>query len=288
MKALQNIWFVLWRSVTFFFLWGIFQAALIVPLSSRLKELEITYPMAIKIYYDLTSALTVCLAAWLMIRFIEKRTFASLGFARRRAFRELGLGIILGILWLAVSLGIAWAAGFVSLQTASISYPWLLGIGVSVLLNALSQEVLVRSYLFQTIRSRSNPVYAILLTSMLFSVLHVGAFKGAFLPAVNVFGAGILFALVYQFTGNVWMPTGIHFTWNYLISPFLGLDVSSQSPWGVPWHLAALNGPELWIGGSFGLEGGLIVSATILMTIGVLLVLYKKKTPELLVLFRNE
>jgi uncharacterized protein len=288
MKTLQSYWFVIWRSIIFFLLWGIFYAVFIVPFNSSLKAIELVQPIVPKLFYDSTGALTVCLAAWLMVRFIDKRSFTSLGILPRNAFRDMGLGIILGILWLAVSLGIAWAAGFVSMQAASISYSWLFGIGFSVLFNAFAQEVLVRSYLYQTIRSRSNPAWAIFLTSMLFSVLHIGAFKGALLPAVNVFGAGILFALVYQFTGNVWMPTGIHFAWNYLMDPVLGLGVSAQNPWGTHWHLAEINGPELWIGGSFGLEGGLIVSATILITIGLLLSLYKKKIPELWVSFRDE
>jgi uncharacterized protein len=279
MKTLQHIWFVLWKSLFFILLWGIFQAVFIVPLSSRIKGLEVTYPIFIKIYYDFTSAITVCLAVWIMTRFIDKRSFASFGFARKNAFRDMGLGFLTGILWLAVSIGIAWSAGIASMQAASLSYPWLLGIGFSVLFNAFAQEVLVRSYLYQTIQSRSNPAWAIFLTSVLFSVLHFGAFKGAWLPAVNVFGAGVLFALAYQFAGNVWMPTGIHFAWNFFIGPVLGLN--GQDPWSTSWHIVHLQGPAIWIGGTFGLEGGLIVSATIVLMISALLSLYKKMIPVL-------
>lgn len=281
MKTLRSYWSVIWRSVIFFLLWGIFCAVFIVPFNSSLKAIELTQPIVSKLFYDSIGALTVCLAAWLMVRFIDKRSFTSLGFIRRNAFREMGLGIILGILWLAVSLGIVWAAGFFSMQTASISYPLLFGIGVSVLFNAFSQEVLVRSYLYQTIRSRSNPLWAIILTSLLFSALHIGAFKEAWLPAVNVFGAGILLALAYQFTGNVWMPTGIHFAWNYLLGPVLGLTVSGQDPWGIGRHFVQIKGPEICTGGAFGLEGGLIVSVTILVMIGFLLGMYPKKIPLL-------
>ena len=287
MKTLQSIWFVVWRSLVFLLVWGIFQAVCIVPLSSGLKGLEFTYPIFSKLYYDLSSAITVCFAAWIMTRFIDKRSFTSLGFARSNALRDMGSGIIIGILWLAVSVGIAWSAGIATMQPACISLHWLFGIVFSVFFNAFAQEVLVRSYLYKTIRSRSNPAWAIFLTSVLFSVLHLGAFKGAWLPAINVFGAGILFALVYQFTGNVWMPTGIHFAWNYFETS-LGLDVSAQNPWGIHWHLMKLNGPEILTGGNFGLEGGLIVSATILMTIGVLLSFYKKKIQELWALLRDE
>ena len=279
MKTLQHIWLILWKSLLFILLWGIFQAVFIVPLSSRLKVMEVTYPIVIKIYYDFTSAITVCLAVWIMTRFFDKRSFASSGFARKNAFRDLGLGVTVGILWLALSVGIAWSAGFASMQAASLSYPWLLGIGFSVFFNAFAQEVLLRSYLYQTIRSRSNPAWAIILTSVLFSVLHLGAFKGAWLPALNVFGAGVLFALAYQFTGSVWMPTGIHFAWNYFIGPVLGLN--GQDPWSTNWHFVLLRGPELWIGGTFGIEGGLIVTATIFITIGVLLSLYRKMIPIL-------
>lgn len=281
MKTLQTVWTIVWRSILFILLWGLFLSVVIVPFSSGLKAFESEYRIISKIFLDSTSALTVCLAAWIMVRFIDKRSFASLGFARGNALCDVGFGIVIGTLWLAASIGIAWIAGWTTSQMASVSVVWLAGCGLAVFFNALAQEVLVRSYLYQTIRSRSNPLWAIIITSLLFSAIHISAFKGAWLPAVNVFGAGILLALAYQFSGNLWMPTGIHFAWNYLLGPVLGLTVSGQDPWGVGWRFVLIKGPEICTGGAFGLEGGLIVSATIFVTIGFLLGMYQKQVPSL-------
>lgn len=281
MKTLQTVWTIVWRSILFILLWGLFLSVVIVPFSSGLKAFESEYRIISKIFLDSTSALTVCLAAWIMVRFIDKRSFASLGFACGNVLCDVGFGIVIGTLWLAASIGIAWIAGWTTSQMASVSVVWLAGCGLAVFFNALAQEVLVRSYLYQTIRSRSNPLWAIIITSLLFSAIHISAFKGAWLPAVNVFGAGILLALAYQFSGNLWMPTGIHFAWNYLLGPILGLTVSGQDPWGVGWRFVLIKGPEICTGGAFGLEGGLIVSATIFVTIGFLLGMYQKQVPSL-------
>jgi hypothetical protein len=67
------------------------------------------------------------------------------------------------------------------------------------------------------------------------------------------------------------LPIAIHFTWNFLLGPFLGSAVSGQDL-ANRWGLITLQGPALFTGGAFGLEGSLVVTiVTILVTGGLLL-----------------
>jgi len=68
-----------------------------------------------------------------------------------------------------------------------------------------------------------------------------------------------LFLLV---AGNLWFPIAIHFAWNFLLGPVLGLTVSGSGHLGLGWKMVVVDGPALFTGGAFGLEGGLVVTMT--------------------------
>src|SRR3989338_8412707 len=90
--------------------------------------------------------------------------------------------------------------------------------------------------------------------------LHNNSFCAA--TSSNVFCAGCLFCMSYRFAGNLWFPIAIHFVWNFLLGSVLGLVVSGQSHLGKGSRILNLDGPALFTGGAFGLEGGLIVTFT--------------------------
>ena len=46
------------------------------------------------------------------------------------------------------------------------------------------------------------------------------------LIGVNLFGAGVLLALAYMLSGNIWFPTVVHFAWNFAQGVLLGIPVS--------------------------------------------------------------
>jgi hypothetical protein len=68
-------------------------------------------------------------------------------------------------------------------------------------------------------------------------------------------------------TRSLWFSTGLHFGWNLLEGPLLGLQVSGHELGGL--HLLDATGPDWLSGGSFGPEGGL--PATCVTVAGILL-----------------
>ena len=277
MAFLQSLWTVVWKSFAFLLIWGITLALFILPFQARLKQAEIATPHLTRLYFESVSAITVLLAACLMMAFVDRRPFHSLGFGTGHVFRDISLGLTLGLFWLTASVGMARLGGWIAWQRSTpILLPALSLAGIALLLNVITQEVLVRSYIFQTVQSRFGVIAAVSVSALLFAAFHAGAIKGSWLAALNVFGAGILFGVSYALTRNLWLPIAIHFAWNFALGPLLGLSLSGQNPFRVNWQFLTLNGPSLFTGGTFGLEGSLIVTVTTVVAIFSLLLIYRQ------------
>jgi hypothetical protein len=254
---------ILWRVGLFVVVFGLLGALFIVPFDTALSSWREVFPVRARLYGNVTIAVAMLTATWIMTRFVDRRPFRTIGFAPDRAPRDVVVGLAVGAVWLALSVGASWLAGWASPRSpVSGSSSQLLGTLAALFFNVLTQQLLLCGYVFQTIRARTNFGVAVLLSAALFSVLHAGAFDGAWLPLVNVFGAGALFCLAYGITGNLWLPLGIHFAWNALLGPVLGLTVSGSDQLGLGWQVFQIEGPALFTGGAFGLEGGLVVTVT--------------------------
>jgi membrane protease YdiL (CAAX protease family) len=267
-SGLYSIWKILWRSGLFIITWALFLAPCFVPLGSGLGAWEKTSPIHARLYADIACAITLLITTWFMTRFIDHRPFLSIGFASGHILRDVLVGLSVGSAWLGVSIGIAWVFGWAS-PIMPIGFAWqvLAGAAIAMLFNVLTQELLLCGFIFQTIRRRSNIVTAIVVSAILFAGLHAGAFKGEWLPVINVFAAGLLFCLAYVATGNLWLPISMHFAWDVLLGPLFGLTESGKSNLGGEWKMFVVNGPPLYTGGAFGLEGGFIVTLTVFITI---------------------
>lgn len=235
----------------------------VAPLATVLADWAESFPRRAQLYGDVAVALGLLAATWVMTRFVDRRPFRTIGFAPGDVPRDVSAGLALGAVWLAASVGAAWALGWARPQAPTgFSAALVLLAAVSTLFNVLAQQLLVCGYILQTLRSAAGFPLAVVASAALFSLYHAGAFQGAWLPALNVFAAGVLFCLAYGLTGNLWLPWAIHFAWNLLLGPVLGLTVSGTGEMGLGWSLFAVEGPALFTGGGFGLEGGLVVTAT--------------------------
>lgn len=252
---------VAWRVVLFFLAFALVGAAFLVPMGSVLSGWEEASPIRARLYADGAGAVAIALATWIMTRFVDRRPFRTIGFEARRAPRDLILGLGVGTIWLATSVGVAWGAGWASPDLpVAISTELLAPAAIAVALNVVTQQLLLCGYVFQTIETRSSFGTALVVSAALFTGYHAGAFEGGWLPPANVFGAAVVFCLGYGITRTLWFPIAIHFAWNALLGPVLGLTVSGTGALGLGWRAFELSGPDLWTGGSFGLEGGLVVT----------------------------
>ncbi len=269
-KVLLTIWKILWKVILFFCVWAIPMALIIIPTSGNMLYWHKKYPLEMFVISNILTVVTILLATWVMVRIIDKRDLKSVGFYADHIFRDSLAGLATGTLWLVASVVLAIVFGF-AYFTAPVEFSWfvLMISSIAMLFNVVTQELLLCGFIFQTIRKESNTFIAVVVSAILFASYHAGAFKGAFLPIVNVFAAGILFCLAFVITKNLWFPIFIHFAWDVLLGPVLGLTESGKNLGG-GWKMFELKGNSLFTGGQFGLEGGLIATFTAFVNISLI------------------
>ena len=256
----------------FIVLWAGLSAPLLIPVIKKYVPQGGAAPLPIRLYIEIVCTVTIFIAAWVVLRFIDRRSFVSLGFARRNLVRDTLIGLVTGLGMMAVCVALLYAFGWLRWDaTVAFSGSALILATLAMVANTLTQEVLVRGYVQQTIQSQFGTGAGIILSAMFFFALHLGAIQNRFLPAISLFAAGILLATAYAVSGNLWFPIALHFGWNFLQGPVLGQAVSGQAV-GAGWRLFQVDGPALMTGGNFGIEGGLIaITITILATPFVLM-----------------
>jgi hypothetical protein len=89
------------------------------------------------------------------------------------------------------------------------------------------------------------------------------------IAAFDLFLGGIVFAQLYLFTARLWLPIGLHLSWNWTLSCFWGFDVSGIEL-GRTLFVATPQGSKLLTGGGFGLEGSILTTTLLLVLIFVL------------------
>ena len=95
------------------------------------------------------------------------------------------LGGVTGTIWLGASVGILSILGVVQIEgknQIAMLWLWLL----AAFLNTVMQEMLVRGYLYQMIKSNGSIAAAIIVSTGLFTFAHGGAFEAGILPVLNV------------------------------------------------------------------------------------------------------
>lgn len=120
------------------------------------------------------------------------------------------LGAITGIAWLAISVLVMYIAKiihFEGMHSVNLFFIWIL----AAFLNVIMQELLVRGYLYQMIKQNYNIVIAATVTTILFTLLHGGAFEAGIIPVLNVLTMSLLMTIVLEYSGSIIAPTMMHF-----------------------------------------------------------------------------
>ena len=67
-----------------------------------------------------------------------------------------------------------------------------------------------------------------------------------------------MFGLGFVLTGELALPIGLHLTWNLVQGNLYGFPVSGKMQYATTVIAVEQHGPELWTGGAFGPEAGLL------------------------------
>jgi membrane protease YdiL (CAAX protease family) len=250
------------------------------------------------------------LSVWFAGRFLDRRRFADFGFRFSPSWWvDLGFGLALGALMITTIFSIELVAGWTTITETfksginGIAFPIdILWAMVTFTCVGIFEELLARGYQLKNLAEGLNfkffsPKGAIVLaaldTSAFFGLLHASNPSASMISTLNLMLAGILYATAYLLTGELAVPIGFHIMWNFFEGSVFGFPVSGFDP-GTTFIATRQGGPDLWTGGAFGPEAGLLGTGArlvgILLIIGWVRLRYGKvtlqeelATPDLLV-----
>jgi uncharacterized protein len=223
----------------------------------------------------------VTLSIYLACRFLDKRPFSSLGLMLDRwTAIDIFVGIVItffmmGFIYL-IELGLGWLRfdGFAWETDPLLTVlGGTIGMFVVFIFVGWNEELLSRGYHLQTIASGLNLFWGVVISSTIFGLLHLGNPNATWVSAAGIFFAGLFLAFGYLTTKQLWLPIGLHIGWNFFEGVVFGFPVSGLDIY----HLLRITdtGPELWTGGAFGPEAGLVVLPGLLLG-AVLIYAYTK------------
>jgi len=209
-------------------------------------------------------------------RFLDKRSFVSLGLQiNKQAFTDIFSGIAITFVMMGSIYFAETAAGWLTFE----SFAWQNESVSNVLTGVLTflavfifvgwnEELLSRGYHLQTLASGTNLFWGVIISSSLFGLGHLGNPNATWVSAAGIFFAGIFLAYGYLRTGQLWLSIGLHIGWNFFEGVVFGFPVSGLDIYRLIHH--QIQGPEIWTGGAFGPEAGLIILPTLAMGSGLI------------------
>ncbi len=215
----------------------------------------------------LVTCLSTWLASWLALRWMDRRSIRTVGLWFYEGWgRELLLGLAGGVVLISVVVAIQLAAGAVRFAPGQVTAGGTLAaLGWYSLLflpAAAFEEFAFRGYPFQRLLEGWGEFVAVFFLSVLFGLVHLGNPNPTVLSTVNTVLAGILLAVAYLRTRGLWLPIGLHFTWNFWMAAVLSLPVS-----GIELKTkllrVELSGPEWLSGGAYGPEGSVVCTVVL-------------------------
>ena len=149
------------------------------------------------------------------------------------------------------------------------------------ILQGTAEELVTRAWLIPQLAKRTNLKVAIVISSSLFTLLHLGNSGITPLSAMNLFLFGIAMALYLLKTDTIWGIGGIHGAWNFAQGNLFGILVSGQQS-GTSIMEFTPQGNQDWLsGGSFGIEGSIMTSLVLLLLIAYLAYQLKKENERM-------
>jgi len=221
---------------------------------------------------------------WGWLRLFERRSLWTIGLERQAWFMKYLRGALLGLVMIGAAVALPAIFGSTYMEAnavgmwAAITGSLLLLVGWVV--QGAAEEVLFRGFLLQIIGSHYGYVVGVLVSSVLFALLHIFNANLSLLAVLNLMLFGMFTAFYALKEGGLWGVFAVHSLWNWAQGNLFGLEVS-----GLPVQLDAVIrlkgiGPAWLTGGAFGPEGGIAVTLVLLAGLMILWLSSRRGQPD--------
>ena len=209
--------------------------------------------------------LSVMLCVWLFIRFIDRKPLESIGLRIKGYEKDLKVGLALGAGLIAIGFLILFILGYLSVDGFSFPVGTLILYFLLFVVVSFHEEIMMRGYVLNNLMQSMNRYAALSISSVIFMSIHLLNPNVNFLSVVNLFLAGIVLGIYYIHKPNLWLPIGMHLTWNFFQGPIFGFEVSGIETKSI--INQSVRGNEIITGGAFGFEGSILATILIITII---------------------
>lgn len=219
------------------------------------------------------SALNLLLyAGWWKLT--EKRRAQDL--PMQRLLSDTGIGFGIGILYFLIVTGVIALLGGYKVGEITLDWTALTKSLFSFLVVAVGEEVLFRGIVFRMIDQQWGTAVALIVSALIFGFVHITNSNATVWSSIAIaVEAGLLLGAAYKWAGNLWLPIGIHWAWNFFQGPIFGFAVSGNGTQSL--IKPVIEGSNLLTGGSFGAEASLPAFVTGLIFTVLFLIWIRKR-----------
>ena len=232
--------------------------------------------VGIQIFIQSITLLTTFLVIWIFRKYIDRMSIISMGYDIKGRFKDIIYGFLVG--FVLISLGFIILFIFNNLEIITVQYnsKIIFGSFFFFLVAAIIEEIVFRGYILNNLlNSMKNKYLALLISSLLFALIHGLNPNLSLLSIINLVIAGLALGISYIHTKNLWFPIFLHVSWNYFQGPIYGFEVSGMdSPSIISQEVI---GSDLITGGKFGFEGSIILTFLLIGMIFLVDRIYKKQ-----------
>lgn len=214
------------------------------------------------------------LSLYLIHTLFFNRSWHLTGFVPAGVTSQFGIGALIASTMLGIGFLALWLFQLLRIDNIDWNPISLLGFFIFFLIQSTYEEVVTRAYLIPTIERRYGVWPALILSSLLFTLLHGSNPNVNWVGLLNIFLAGMILGMLFIRFRTIWAPIGMHSFWNFLQGSVLGFEVSGMGVYSLIDTTEV--GNDLITGGAFGFEGSIL--SVVFLLIGCGLVYIEKST----------
>jgi CAAX protease family protein len=271
-RSLRPLWHIIAFFLITFVALGILEAVAAVAFG----------PVAIdsqKPVFQWISLTSVVIATWIMLRRVEKLPWSTVGLDRAAASPRLIItGALLGGLTIGIASLVLFAIGMLRIDRTIPGSWWGEAWRATLVFlpAAFFEELFIRGYVFAVLRRAAGWKLALIVTSVVFGLLHAWNPNPDAESILAVIVAGFFLGAIFLATRSLYAAGAAHFAWNWVMSGAMHIAVSGL-PSPDPDYRVVETGPDWLTGGPWGPEGGLMAVMVMFIVVFYLYGRYLKR-----------
>lgn len=194
---------------------------------------------------------------WKTNQFTRPQIAQKIGF-RPFSFYQLIIGLFLGAFVFTAVFLIAIKFGLIEIIDFSWTSKHLITTVLMFSAGAIGEELIFRSFFINGLKEfTKSKIVLLTIPAIFFSLVHIMNSGSTLLSSLSAFIGGLMYGYAFLRTEKLWLPVGLHFSWNFFQGFIYGFPVSGY----VKQRLFDINTREesqFWLGGDYGPEGGVL------------------------------